>query len=100
MLNFPELLNAVKERIRQAQTRAVISANAELLMLYWDIGSLVAWRQHEEGWGANIIPRFARDIKMKCQRYKNIFGVYLQLLQTKLQFCHRQWQNWLIEAKT
>ncbi len=52
MFNYPDLLNAVKERIRKAQTRAVISANAELLMLYWDSGSMVAQRQHEEGWGA------------------------------------------------
>ena len=70
MFNYPDLLNAVKERIRKAQTRAVISANAELLMLYWDIGSMVAQRQHEEGWGASIIPRLARDIKNEMSEVK------------------------------
>ena len=47
--DFPELLNEVKVRIRQAQSRAVIAANAELVRLYWDIGRLIDRRQQEEG---------------------------------------------------
>lgn len=40
-----------------------MSANAELLLMYWDVGRLVAARQAEKGWGTSIIPRFARDIR-------------------------------------
>lgn len=35
----------------------------KMLMLYWDIGHIVAKRQTKEGWGANIIPRLATDIR-------------------------------------
>ncbi|MCU0783013.1 MAG: PDDEXK nuclease domain-containing protein [Verrucomicrobia bacterium] len=55
-------LRAVKERIRLAQVRATLSANAELIYLYWDVGRTIAQRQLREGWGAAVIPRLARDI--------------------------------------
>ena len=35
---YAPFLGAVKDRIRAAQVRATLSANAELIYLYWDIG--------------------------------------------------------------
>lgn len=37
---YASLLRDIKDRIRQAQTRAVLSVNAELVRLYWDIGRI------------------------------------------------------------
>ncbi|MCO6437240.1 MAG: DUF1016 family protein [Phycisphaerae bacterium] len=56
---FPTLLKEIKARIQQAQTRAIMAANAELVRLYWDIGRLIDARQEREGWGAAVIPRLA-----------------------------------------
>jgi hypothetical protein len=36
--DYASLLSQVKDRIRQAQTRAALSANAEMIWLYWDVG--------------------------------------------------------------
>jgi hypothetical protein len=52
----------VKNRIRAAQVKATLAANAELIHLYWDIGRAIAAMQEKEGWGARVIPRLARDI--------------------------------------
>lgn len=60
---FPALLREIKDRIRHAQTRAIISANAELVRLYWDIGRLIDHRQKREGWGTSVIPRLARELR-------------------------------------
>ncbi|MBI3466011.1 MAG: DUF1016 domain-containing protein, partial [Planctomycetes bacterium] len=49
---FSSLLTEIKARIQQAQTRAILAANAELVRLYWDIGRLIDQRQREQGWGA------------------------------------------------
>jgi len=38
--DFTALLADVKSRIQAAQTRAVLSVNAELVRLYWDIGQI------------------------------------------------------------
>ncbi|MBI5451492.1 MAG: DUF1016 family protein [Gammaproteobacteria bacterium] len=60
---YAGLLADIKTRIRQAQTRAVMAANAELVRLYWDIGQLIDERQKREGWGAAVIPRLAVDLR-------------------------------------
>ncbi len=60
--DFPVLLKEIKARIQQAQTRAILSANAELIRLYWDIGRMIDRRQKQEGWGAAVIPRLAREL--------------------------------------
>ena len=56
------LLSDIKQRIGQAQTRAVLAVNAELIRLYWEIGQMLELRQNAEGWGAAVIPRLALDI--------------------------------------
>ena len=62
LTRYSDLLTDIKTCIRQAQTRAVMLASAEMIIMYWDIGRMVEERQHLEGWGAAVIPRLSRDI--------------------------------------
>lgn len=62
LAGYAPFLGAVKNRIRAAQVKATLAANAELIHLYWDIGRAIAAMQEKEGWGAGVIPRLARDI--------------------------------------
>ena len=64
------LLTEIKDRIRQAQTKATLSANTEMVLMYWDIGRMIQQRQQMEGWGAGIIPRLARDIRNELPEIK------------------------------
>src|ERR1019366_8136849 len=59
---YASFLGAVKNRIRAAQVKATLAANAELIHLYWDIGRAIIAMQKKEGWGAGVVPRLARDI--------------------------------------
>ncbi|MBI1920987.1 MAG: hypothetical protein HYS23_07890 [Geobacter sp.] len=59
---YADLLGDVKARIRQAQVKATLAANAEMILMYWDIGRLITERQQREGWGAGVIPRLSRDL--------------------------------------
>lgn len=61
-LHYPGLLAEISQRIRQGQTRAILAVNQELLALYWDIGRLIDARQKQQGWGAGVIPRLAKDL--------------------------------------
>ncbi|MCX6271961.1 MAG: DUF1016 N-terminal domain-containing protein [Bacteroidetes bacterium] len=70
---YKKLLLDIKSRIRQGQIRANLSANAELLATYWDIGSMIFKRQLEEGWGKRVIPRLARDLKDELVEVKGTF---------------------------
>ena len=64
------LLTEIKDRIHQAQTRASLSANAEMIAMYWDIGRMIHLRRQMEGWGTGIIPRLARDIRNELPEVK------------------------------
>ncbi|SRR5579883_1023557 len=70
LAGFPQLLKEIKARIQQAQTRAMLSVNAELVRLYWDIGRMVDERQSKEGWGAAVIPRLARELQNELAEEK------------------------------
>ena len=61
--DYPELLETLKTRIRNAQTHAALSVNRELVLLYWHIGREIIQRQSEQGWGAKIIDRLADDLR-------------------------------------
>jgi ribosomal protein L25 (general stress protein Ctc) len=39
----------LKARVRAAQLRAVVSVNRELILLYWDIGRIIAEAQKTRG---------------------------------------------------
>ncbi|MDL1974199.1 MAG: PDDEXK nuclease domain-containing protein [Deltaproteobacteria bacterium] len=67
---YSQLLDAVKIRIRQAQVKAMLSANAEMILMYWDIGRIIAERQKNEGWGAGVIPRLSKDIRNELPEVK------------------------------
>lgn len=69
-MNYANLLTDIKQRIRQAQTRAMLSVNAELICLYWELGQMLDARQKIEGWGAAVIPRLARDIRNELPEVK------------------------------
>lgn len=68
--DLPILLKEIKNRIQQAQTLAMLAVNAELVQLYWDIGRIIAARQQQEGWGAAVVPRLARELKNELPEEK------------------------------
>jgi hypothetical protein len=60
---YAEFLQALKTRIQQAQVRAALSVNRELVVLYWHIGREILQKQQAQGWGAKVIERLAKDLR-------------------------------------
>ena len=78
--DYPALLESIKQRIRAAQVRAVLSANAELVRLYWDIGQAIVQRQQRKGWGSGAIPRLARDLRNEVPEVKGFSERNIKLM--------------------
>jgi len=78
--DYPSLLASIKQRIRTAQVRASLSANAELIRLYWDIGRAIAERQRHQGWGSGVIPRLARDLHNELPEVKGFSERNIKLM--------------------
>jgi len=77
---YVHLLGEIKRRIRNAQLRAFSAANIELIRLYWDIGRLIEGKQQQEGWGAGVIPRLARDIRNELPEIKGFSERNIKLM--------------------
>lgn len=61
--NYISLISEIKIRIREAQVKATLSANAQMITMYWEIGNLILNRQVKEGWGTNVIQKLSLDIR-------------------------------------
>lgn len=82
---YRDLLADIKRLVRQAQRRAALSANAEMLFMYWDIGRMIAASQQVAGWGAGVLPRLAADLKNELPEEK---GFSPRNLKPMVQFYH------------
>jgi len=58
--SYFQILEDIKTRIRSAQYKAVLGANYEQIMLYWNIGKLII---ENTQYGKSFIENLARDIK-------------------------------------
>lgn len=59
---YSSILNDVKNRIRKAQIKATLSANTEMILMYFDIGKIIYELQNKGKWGDAIITKLSRDI--------------------------------------
>ena len=53
----------LKDRVRQAQVKASLAVNAELIQLYWDMGKSIVEKQEKEGWGSSVIENLCVDLQ-------------------------------------
>ena len=67
---YGNLLSDIKKRIQQAQAKAILSVNAKMILMYWDIGCIISNQQQKEGWGTGVIPRLSRDIRNELPKQK------------------------------
>src|SRR4051794_29084644 len=75
---YPIILEGIKAQIRQARLKAIMSANAQLLELYWQIGTGLHKQRQESKWGDQVIKRLSDDLRrefpdLKGFSARNIF---------------------------
>lgn len=52
--SYAAFLERLKKRVREAQLKAAVSVNTELIELYWDTGKAIVEKQEEESWKAQL----------------------------------------------
>ena len=60
---YLKFIEKVKSEIQKQRISVVLNANSSMICLYWNIGRAILKKQEEEGWGAKIIDRIAKDLK-------------------------------------
>ncbi len=68
--SYIEILDTLKQKIKTAQLKASLAVNAEMLILYWEIGKIILEKQKQEGWGAKIIDTLSHDLSTNFPEMK------------------------------
>jgi predicted nuclease of restriction endonuclease-like (RecB) superfamily len=61
--SYASFVEQLKSRVRQAQLKASLAVNSELIQLYWDMGKAIVEKQEKEGWKAQIIEKLCKDLQ-------------------------------------
>jgi len=80
--DYAKFLAEIKTRIRSAQTRAALSVNSELVLLYWQIGNDILKRQDEQGWGAKVIASLSQDLSHEFPQMKGFSSRNLKYMRS------------------
>jgi predicted nuclease of restriction endonuclease-like (RecB) superfamily len=70
--DYLKILQGLKEKIIQTRQRVSLSANAQLLSLYWEIGKTIAVMESEQGWGAKTVEKLSIDLKTSFPEMKGL----------------------------
>ncbi len=59
---YTQWLGGLKDRIKRTQIKAALSANKEVIFLYWEIGKELYEKQENEGWGNSVVDNLEKDL--------------------------------------
>lgn len=79
---YTEWLGDIKTQIHEAQQRAAQALNLQLVSLYWNIGRAILDQQEQQGWGAKIIDRLAKDLRTNFPEMKGFSPRNLKYMRT------------------
>lgn len=60
---YIRFLDQLKTKVQQAQLKAAVAVNSELIALYWEIGKAIVEKQEQEGWGTLVIEKLCYDLQ-------------------------------------
>lgn len=78
---YGDFLQSLKLRIQQAQIRAALAVNRELVLLYWQIGREILERQKAQGWGAKVIEQLSKDLRSEFPQMKGFSARNLKYMR-------------------
>lgn len=61
--SYFEFIENIKTEIKNRKIATILSANSNMICMYWNIGSAVLEKQKRYGWGSKVIDRISKDLK-------------------------------------
>lgn len=62
-VQYQDLLNKIKSRLKKSQLRAAVAVNHELIHFYWDVGKLIIEQQDKAKWGDKLFDVLSKDLQ-------------------------------------
>jgi len=79
-------LKNVKSLVQSTRSKAMLSANASLIELYWQLGKAIFLEQQQSQWGDKVIDQLAKDLKEAFPESKGFSNSNLKYAKRFYQF--------------
>ena len=83
--NYLNWLGVLKQQFRQAQLKAVVRVNQELLQFYWHLGNEILINQQQAQWGEGFLTQLSQDLMAEFPEVKGFSVRNLKYI--------RQWRS-------
>ncbi|HRP02204.1 MAG TPA: PDDEXK nuclease domain-containing protein, partial [Candidatus Kapabacteria bacterium] len=60
---YKNWIQELKLKVRSAQIKAAIAVNKELILFYWELGSMISQKIRQSNWGDKILENVSKDLK-------------------------------------
>jgi predicted nuclease of restriction endonuclease-like (RecB) superfamily len=71
-MEYSGLVAQLRQEIHAARLHVSLTANRQLLILYWKIGKAILSRQETAGWGTKVIDQFSADLRKEFPDMKGL----------------------------
>jgi len=78
--NYPQILETIKNQIRQASYQSFKAVNKELIKMYWNIGQTL-FLEKSDSWGKSVIENLAKDLQILNPGIKGFSSTNLWLMR-------------------
>jgi predicted nuclease of restriction endonuclease-like (RecB) superfamily len=78
--NYLQTLEDIKQRVKNAQIKAHLSVNREMLILYWQIGEVILEQRKTQKWGSKVIEKLTLDLKSEFNTMKGLSTTNLKYM--------------------
>jgi predicted nuclease of restriction endonuclease-like (RecB) superfamily len=89
--DYTAFIHDLKLRVQNAQIKAAVSVNEELLHLYWDLAAKIVEKQKFATWGEGFLEQLSRDLREEFPDMKGFSKRNLELM--------RQWYKFWMEEE-
>jgi len=79
--NYKLWLTDVKNKVRNAQLKAAVAVNTQLLQFYWELGAEIAAKQVNAKWGDSFLLQLSKDLTAEFPEIKGFSRRNLELVR-------------------
>ena len=92
--HYVSVVESIKEQIRSAKHKAILNANKEMLILYWNIGRII---NENSTWGSKFLKNLSEEIKNEFPSAK---GFSVRNLQNMVKFFRKYPEIEIVQTVT
>ncbi len=89
---YNSLLSDLKQKIINAQIKASVRVNSELILMYWELGESIVRKQSQTTWGDGLIVQLSKDLMVGFPEMKGFSERNLKYIRQWFKFYNQNIQ--------